>query len=188
MKRFILSTFFVLFSVVLVTPTFASEQDDQELEELLQTGEIIYQDDEITVTSFGDDPEAADAIFNHPDSIVKDSPVNDGSVIVPFSSIIGSGGRSSIVASDTGRSVYWSVKPATAWPYHFSGMVKLRYYSGFKRDAPIGGMGALGSTVSGAVSMNKNNGGVAYLSGTAYALTGDRYTVLPGVSTTFRPN
>jgi hypothetical protein len=66
--------------------------------------------------------------------------------------------------------------------------VKLRYHSVFKRDAPIGGMGALGSTVSGAVSMNKNNGGVAYLTGTAYALNNTYYKVLPGVSTSYRPN
>ncbi|WJQ05503.1 hypothetical protein QT236_17945 (plasmid) [Geobacillus stearothermophilus] len=112
----------------------------------------------------------------------------ENNIIIPFSSVTGPGGRASIVAGDSGRIVYWSVKPATAWPYNFVGLVKLRYYSGFKRDVPVGGMGALGSTVSGAVTMNKNNGGVAYLSGTAYALTGDRYRVLPGVSTTFRPN
>ncbi|WKB36750.1 hypothetical protein QS257_07265 [Terrilactibacillus sp. S3-3] len=107
---------------------------------------------------------------------------------MPLSSITGSGGRASIVAGNSGRIVYWSVKPATLWPYSFSGVVKLRYYSGFKRDAPIGGMGALGSSLSGSVTMHKNNGGVAYLSGTAYAISGHAYVVLPGVHTTFRPN
>lgn len=181
MKKLFLSTLFMLFSLALVTPTFASETDDQKLEELSQNGEIIYQDDEITVTSFGNDEEIANAIFNHPDSISE-------TAISPISAVTGPGGRSSIVAGDSGRIVYWSVKPATAWPYNFTGSVKLKYYSGFSRTQAIGGLGALGSTVSGSVSMNKNNGGVASLSGTAHALTGDQYRVLPGVSTTFRPN
>lgn len=190
MRKFIFSAVMIFFSLVLVTPAFANEKDDQELEKLSQTGEIIYEDDEITVISFGDDPEISDAIFNHPNSVVvNESEISsENNIIMPFSSVTGPGGRASIVAGDSGRIVYWSVKPATAWPYNFVGLVKLRYYSGFKRDVPVGGMGALGSTVSGAVTMNKNNGGVAYLSGTAYALTGDRYRVLPGVSTTFRPN
>lgn len=42
-----------------------------------------------------------------------------------------------------------------------------------------------GSTVSGIVEMNKNNGGVAYLTGAAYSARGDRYKVLPGVHTSF---
>lgn len=179
----------MLFSLVLVTPAFANEQDNQELERLSQTGKVIYKDDEITVISFGNDSEISNAIFNHPNSVVNENGISSSdNIIMPFSSVTGPGGRASIVAGDSGRIVYWSVKPATAWPYHFSGLVKLRYYSGFKRDVVVGGMGALGSTVSGAVSMNKNNGGVAYLSGTAYALSGSRYRVLPGVSTTFRPN
>lgn len=182
MKNVILSTLFTLFSLILVTPTFASEKDDQELEELSQMGEIIYMDDEITVRSFGNDTEISDAIFNHPNSVVVNENEN---TIMPFSSVTGPGGRASIVAGNSGRIVYWSVKPATAWPYNFTGFVKLRYHSGFKRDAPIGGMGALGSTVSGSVTMNENNGGVAYLSGTAYALDRSKYQVLPGVSTSF---
>lgn len=182
----------MLFSLILVTPTFASEvsEKDQELETLTENkGEIIYQDDEITVRSFGNDPEIADAIFNHPDSVVGDNSVGvNENDIMPFASVTGPGGRASIVAGTSGRIVYWSVKPATLWPYSFTGLVKLRYYSGFKRDVPIGGLGAIGSTVSGEVTMNKNNGGVAYLSGTAYSLKGDKYTVLPGVHESFRAN
>ncbi len=192
MKKIIFLTLVMLFSlaIVIVTPAFASETPDQKLEELSKTGEIIYQDDEITVRSFGNDPEISDAIINHPNSVVADeNPVvnNDttGNVIVPFSSVTGPGGRASIVAGDSGRIVYWTVKPATLWPYDFVGVVKLRYHSRFKRDAPIGGMGALGSSLSGSVTMNKNNGGVAYLSGTAYAISGDQYKVLPGVHTSF---
>lgn len=187
MKSIILSTFIMLFSLILVTPTFASENEDKVLEELSQKGEIIYKDDEITVRSFGNDPEISEAIFNHSNSIVKNENNANDNIITPFGAT-GSGGWSSITASDSGRSVYWSVKPATLWPFHFTGLVKLRYYSGFKRDAPIGGMGIAGQTISGSVSMNKNNGGIAYLSGTAYAVTGDRYKVLPGVNVSFRPN
>ncbi|MCK2012555.1 hypothetical protein GW626_16740 [Peribacillus muralis] len=181
MRCFLLSALFMLFSLVLVTPAFAS---DETANQKSQTGEIIYEDDEIKVVDFGNDPEISEAIFDHPDSEVNGAKID----IVPFSSVNGPGGRSSIVASNTGRSVYWSVKPATLWPYHFSGVVKLRYHSGFKRDAPVGSMGALGQTVSGGVTMKKNNGGVAYLSGTAYALSRDKYRVLPGVNTSFRPN
>ncbi|WP_374717704.1 hypothetical protein [Neobacillus sp.] len=188
MKKFIFTIISMVFSLVLVTPAFANEQDNQELEKLSQTGEVIYEDDEITVISFGNNPEISDAIFNHPNSVVNESGISSSDNIITPSSVTGPGGRASIVAGDSGRIVYWSVKPATAWPYQFSGFVKLRYYSGFKRDVAVSGFGALGSTVSGAVSMKKNNGGVAYLSGTAYALSGSLYRVLPGVSTTFRPN
>lgn len=188
-KRLLFTNYCHTFSLILVTPTFTSKanEKDQELETLSENkGEIIYQDDEITVRSFGNNPEIADAIFNNPDSVVGDNSVevNEKS-IMPFASINGPGGRSSIVAGNTGRIVYWSVKPATLWPYSFTGLVKLRYHSGFKRDAPIGGLGAIGSTVSGEVTMNKNNGGVAYLSGTAYSVTGSKYTVLTGVHESF---
>lgn len=186
MKKIVLSTLFMLLSLVLITPTFASANTDQ-LDELLPTGEIIYMDEEITVTSFGTDTEASEMIFNHPDSVVSDDAVNENT-FTTFASSTGPGGRASIIASTSGRSVYWSVKPATAWPYNFAGLVKLRYHSGFKRDAPVGGMGAFGSTISGAVTMNKNNGGVATLTGTAYALNASYYKVLPGVSESFRPN
>ncbi|PED41976.1 hypothetical protein [Bacillus cereus] len=183
MKRFILSTFFAVFSLFVVTPAFASELDDLKLEELNNTGEIIYQDDEITVTSFGDSEKTAEAILNHPASVsmYENNPIT-------YASVNGPGGRSSIIASNSGRSVYWSVKPATKWPYQFNGVVKLRYHSGFKRDVVVGGMGALGSTLSGMVTMNKNNGGYATLTGTAYSLDGKYYKVMPGVTDSFRPN
>jgi len=65
MKKIIFLTLVMLFSlaIVIVTPAFASETPDQKLEELSKTGEIIYQDDEITVRSFGNDPEISDACF-----------------------------------------------------------------------------------------------------------------------------
>ncbi|MBK5491791.1 hypothetical protein [Bacillus sp. TH13] len=190
MKKVFLSTFFAIFSLVLVTPVFASELDDQKLEMLNATGEIIYQDEEITVRSFGNDTEISNAILNHPDSVSMDgsNPIIDKNNPIMYSSVNGPGGRSSIVASNSGRSVYWSVKPATKWPYQFNGNVALKYHSGYKRNATVGGMGALGSTLSGSVSMNKNNGGYATLTGTAYSMDWKYYKVMPGVETSFRPN
>lgn len=190
MKKFITPILTFLLTFALAVPAFASESSEQELETLTENkGEVTYMDDEITVTDFGDDPDISDAIFNNPDSVVADSSLGvNGFGITPYSSVNGPGGRASIVAGDSGRIVYWSVKPATAWPFNFSGLVKLRYHSGFSRNAVIGSMGILGQTVSGSVTMNKNNGGVAYLSGTAYALTKEKFKVLPGVHTSFRPN
>lgn len=190
MKKLMLSTFFAIFSLVLVTPVFASETDDQKLEMLNTTGEIIYQDEEITVRSFGNDEEIANTILNHPESVsINDNTpiINDKNPIM-YSSATGPGGRASIVASNSGRSLYWSVKPATKWPYQFNGNVALNYHSGYKRNQTVGGMGALGSTLSGGVTMNKNNGGYANLTGTAYSLDMKYYKVMPGVSTSFRAN
>lgn len=70
MKKIILPIFVLLFSLVFVTPTFASEKADQELEKLSQKGKIVYKDDEITVRSFGNSEEISNAIFNHPNSVV----------------------------------------------------------------------------------------------------------------------
>lgn len=188
MKRFF-SVFFIVLSLLVISiPALAVDKADEafesELEKLKEIGTVTYEDDEITVWDLGNDKEISDFILNHPDSIVS----NTEPRITPFSSATGPGGYSSIYAGDSGRIVYWSVRPATAWPYNFEGLVKLRYYSGFSRDAVIGGLGALGSTVSGAVTMNKNNGGVAYLSGSAYSLDFKKYKVIPGVQTTFRAN
>lgn len=179
----------MLFSLVLSAPAFASEKTDEDLEKLTEDkGVIIYMDDEITVRSFGNDTEIAEAISEHPNSVRSyESNANNENTITPFGAV-GSGGWADITAGNSGRIVYWSVKPATLWPYHFEGYVKLRYHSGVKRDAPIGGFGAIGSTLSGSVTMNKNNGGVAYLTGKAYSVTFDEYKVLPGVNVSFRAN
>ncbi|TFV07594.1 hypothetical protein E4T85_16870 [Bacillus stratosphericus] len=186
MKKFTLSLFIMMLTFVLANPAFANESDDQKLDALTEKGEIVYKDDEITVRSFGNDKEASDTIFNHPDSVVAIADKDE--TIRPMASVNGPGGRSSIVAGKSGRVVYWSVKPETKWPYHFRGKVKLRYHSGFKRDVGVSGFGALNSTVSGSVTMNKNNGGVAYLSGHAFALNYSIFTVVPKIHDSFRPN
>src|SRR5699024_2536419 len=153
MKRVTLSILVMFLSLFLVTPAFASEVSeiaDQVLETLTKNkGEVIYQDDEITDERDGNDTEISDAIINHPDSVVEDDSyeVNEYE-IMPLSSVNGPGGRASIVAGNSGRVVYWSVKPKTSWPYSFLGIVKLRYHSGFKRDAAVGGSGVAGYTCS----------------------------------------
>ena len=189
MKKFITPILTFLLTFAIVVPAFASEtgEQEQDLEALTENkGEVTYMDDEITVTDFGDNPEISEAIFNNPDSVVADSSLGiRGIGITPYSSVTGPGGRSSIVAGNSGRILYWSVKPDTLWPFNFSGLVKLRYHSGFSRNAVIGSMGILGQTVSGSVTMNKNNGGVGYLTGTAYAITREKFKVLPGVHTSF---
>lgn len=190
MKKFTLSLLIMMLTFILANPAFANESYDRKLEALAEKGEIVYKDDEITVRSFGNDQEISDLIFNHPDSVVaigNEEEVNEN-IMRPMASVTGPGGRASMIAGKSGRVVYWSAKPNTKWPFTFSGTVKLRYHSGFKRDAHVGGVGAFGSTVSGQVTMNKNNGGIAYLSGTAYALNGSQFTVLPKVHDSFRPN
>ncbi|MET1249441.1 hypothetical protein ABWW58_11690 [Sporolactobacillus sp. STCC-11] len=164
--------------------TFASNsKSDQELDNLYKKGKIVYQDKEITVGTFGNDEEISNAIFNAPNASVSPFDVSNSNnnLISPLSSVSGPGGRASIVAGDTGRIVYWSAKPNTAWPYIFNGTVKLRYYSGFARDAHVAGSGVFGSSVSGYVTMNKNNGGIAYFEGHADALDNTKFVVLPGV-------
>src|SRR5699024_10189057 len=97
MKRVTLSILVMFLSLFLVTPTFASEvseQADQELESLTKNkGEVMYQDDEITVERFGNDTEISDAIFNHPDSVVEDDSFEvSENEIMPLSSVNGPGG------------------------------------------------------------------------------------------------
>lgn len=174
MKKVFSIVLIMFFGLLIADPTAASASED--LSDLNEVGEIIYQDEEITVRELGNDPEIAERIENHADA-------EEEILVSPFAT--GPGGKAVISAGDSGRIIYWTIRPNTAWPYNFTGKVALRYHSGFKRDAPIGGMGMLGSSVSGSVSMNKNNGGYATLSGTAFSLDGKKRSVLPGVGTSF---
>lgn len=178
MKKLFLMSFTVFLSLFLAVPTLASEKP-QNLEDLSNLGEIVYQDDEITVRDLGNDPVISNIITEDPNSVIAEE--NAG--IKP--QVVGPGGKAVVTAGDRGRTIYWTVRPNTYWPYHFEGKVKLRYHSGFKRDAIVGGMNGIGLSVSGAVHMNKNNGGYASLSGTAYSLDFSKYRVLPGAGTSF---
>lgn len=194
MKKHFFTIFLLVFTLILITPslTFANQKYDQKLENLSNKGTIEYQDTEITVRSFDNNEEISNLIFNDPDSVVSTANENtlsnslSSNAITPLSSVIGPNGRSSIVASDSGREIFWSVKPYTEWPYHFQGLIKLEFHSGYRTNRGVAGFGELGTTVSGEIVINKSKGGIAYLTGNAHALNGVRYTVLPGVHTSFR--
>ncbi|KAB2329482.1 hypothetical protein [Bacillus mesophilum] len=76
-----------------------------------KSGEIVYQDDEITVRNFGDDPEVIKIISDFIGNTYTSSSVNDNT-ISPFSTV-GPGGRSELSATTNNRPVYWMIKPKT---------------------------------------------------------------------------
>ncbi|MDA2113616.1 hypothetical protein PDN13_31935 [Bacillus cereus] len=178
MKKLFTFVFVALFSLTLADFTYASENTSNDLNLDLSNSKIIYQDEEITVGSFGNDPDIAKKIEESPTSVTNFE-------AVPYLTATGPGGKATLDAGANGRTIYWSVKPATSWPWTFKGNIGLRYYSGFKRDVTILGAGALGSSDSGYVYMNPNNGGRASLTGTAYAVNNSYYKVMPGVSVGF---
>lgn len=176
-------------SLILAHSVYASEEkDDLNLD--LSKAEIIYEDDEIKVGSFGNDPEIAKKIEESPTSVTVEESVCSGGQgqITPFKTVIGPGGKVTIDAGTSGRIIYWSVKPSTKWPWVFDGNIHLRYYSGFKRNAPLSGFGGLGSTYSSYVEMKRNKGGEATLTGTVYSTNNKYYKVMPGASVHFRYN
>ncbi|MFS0878978.1 hypothetical protein [Metabacillus niabensis] len=179
----------MFFVLVLADSVYASEND---LNLDLTKATITYEDYEIIVGSFGNDPEIAKQIEESLTSVTSEeqslvTPV-DQSLITPFKTVTGAGGKVTIDAGTSGRIIYWSVTPATSWPWIFTGDIQLRYYSGYKRDAAIVGAGGLGSSASGYVTMKKNNGGIATLVGTAYSTDNKNYKVMPGASVPFRAN
>lgn len=183
MKKIIILFFASFLYFNLSDSVFASEDDDGMYIDM-SNAEITYQDDEITVWSFGNDPEIIKQIEDSPTSISSEEVIESGQII-PFLTATGPGGKVTLDPGSNGRYIYWSVKPSTAWPWTFAGEIQLRYYSGFKRDAPIWGSGGLGLSTGGLISMNKNNGGKATLKGTAYATNGNKYKVVPNATVGF---
>ncbi|MGO1454558.1 MAG: hypothetical protein ACTHVM_07585 [Alkalibacterium gilvum] len=149
--------------------------------------EITYQDDEITVGTFGNNEEIAELLENSPTAVASYSPLNtDPFAITPFATGYGPGGVSRIdVASSDNRTIFWAVTPSTKWPYYFEGRIQLRYYSGFSRDALVTGIGAIGTSSTGYIRLNAHKGGKATLVGNAYDATFKRYAVVPNVSSAF---
>lgn len=144
------------------------------------TGKIIYEDDEVKVVSFENNQTAANTI-NIASNTVSAQEANNN----PRTTANGSGGIAKLNAGDNGRTLYWSVKPDTIWPYNFNGNIKVNYYSGKVRNQAIGGFGALHQTLSGYMTMKKNKGGSAKLTGTAVNTNGVSYRVLPSVQVAF---
>ncbi|GIN78695.1 MULTISPECIES: hypothetical protein [Bacillus] len=181
MKKILTFVLVTFLSLSFANSIYADEIDDLDLD--LSKAEITYQDDEITVGYWGNDPEIAKKIEKSPTSV---SSTEVPHLITPAKTVTGPGGKVTIDAGNSGQIIYWTVKPNTAWPWVFGGRIELRYYSGFKRNAFIKGSGGLGFSASGYVTMNKNNGGIATLKGTAAALNNSKFTVLPGASIPFK--
>lgn len=139
-------------------------------------GVVTYKDSEITVRSFGNDERIANAIEDV-------SNTNYG--INPLTTVTGPGGVAKLNAGSNGRSLYWMVKPKSPWPWYFGGNVVINYYSGKHRTQAVSGAGAIGSSCSGVVTMNKNKGGYAKLNGQATSINSAYFKVMPGVGTSF---
>ncbi len=162
-----------------------SVNTQQILKDYQNKGTITYQDDDITVRSFEDDATISNAISQDPNTVTATDSSQESDRDSIESTSVGDGGVARLNAADNGHALFWSVKPDTAWPYSFNGAVNIAYYSGRTRPAEARGFGVLGSTVSGVVTMNKNHGGYAKLTGTAISADGSTYKVLPDVGTSF---
>jgi len=99
------------------------------------------------------------------------------------SAATGPGGISELTYLSSSRMLDWNVKPATTWPYHFSGLIS--YSAGYSGSTSISGTGFgwEGDVIN---APGPNNVYIyASLSGTAYAIDGDAFRVLPGVGTSY---
>ncbi|WP_199427140.1 hypothetical protein [Thermaerobacillus caldiproteolyticus] len=94
-------------------------------------------------------------------------------------SAIGPGGTSTIDYLSGSDKIYWSVKPNTSWPYQFQGYVTFGY--GASGSVPVASLGV--GLRGGLVDARGSGFCSATLNGTAYALDGSTFTVLPRVTT-----
>lgn len=131
------------------TDPLNAQQAQNQLDNGSFKSDIVYQDDDITVRSFGDNHDLATAIANAENTVSAGTTATNS-----VNTNTGNGVVARLNAGDSGRILYWSIKPATEWPYHFNGSVNTKYYSGASRKAPVGGFGALYSTLS-FLTMNK---------------------------------
>lgn len=197
LKRLIIPGVILVSSQLLYTSTFASENDQHNAAVAQETldnsnfkGEIVYQDQDITVRNYGNNDQVSKLIDTASNTVstgtAKQSVTTpENPIFSNKSTTVGNGGVAKLNAGNSGRILYWSVNPNTAWLYNFQGSIHLSYYSGFQRTAAVGGFGSLHQTVSGSITMNKNRGGYASLSGEAVSITGKNFFVLPGVGTSF---
>lgn len=151
------------------------------MEEAKKIGDITYEDSEVLVIAFNNNEDIANLISKSANTVTQGS----DNFYQSRTTVNGPGGVAKLNAGKGGRSLYWMVRPRTAFPYVFSGKVNIKYYSGKKRGVNAIGTGAIGSSTSGVVYMKRNKGGYAKLSGTAKALNGRSYRVLPSVGTSF---
>lgn len=187
MKKLLVSIGLIFLFLTGSTPVKAVEINKNDFDY-----EIVYQDEEITVGSFGNNEDFAKVLENSPTSItVSSENINQddsNSGIVPFKTVSGPGGVVTLDSSDNKRTIYWTVKPSTAWPWIFEGNLELQYFSGYRRNVDLTGAGVLGSYTGGFVELNAHKGGTARLTGTAYDLRGDKFTVVPQAALPFLPS
>lgn len=101
------------------------------------------------------------------------------SSIANAGTVTGNGGTAYIEYMSSSRTLTWGVKPATAWPYRFSGVVSYSY--GYNGKTPISGTGFGWEGDEIAAPGPYGTYIWAELGGTAFALDGDAFVVLPGV-------
>lgn len=107
---------------------------------------------------------------------------------MPFKTITGPGGVVTINTSNDNRRIYWTVKPANSWPYVFTGNMRLNYFSGYTRNAPLTGSGSASRRASGYVQMNPHGGGTATMTGTGYATNLKVHRVMPHATLPYAPS
>ena len=97
--------------------------------------------------------------------------------------VTGPGGTSRLNYLSSAKLLDWSVKPATSWPYRFSGGITFSgSISGYTAVSGTG-FGTEGDTVNARGS--KGQYVYASLTGTATDLDGGRFVTMPGVGTSY---
>ncbi|PTH21743.1 hypothetical protein [Staphylococcus arlettae] len=190
-KLYFLLTLLLGLTIILNAKAYASNENvsllnktdiqNVTMEEAKKIGDITYEDNEVLVISFNNNEEIANLISKSDNTVTQGS----DNFYQSRTTVNGPAGVAKINSGNNGRSLYWMVRPRTAFPYLFSGKVNIKYYSDKKRVVNAIGTGAIGSSTSGVVYMKRNKGSYAKLSGTAKALNGRSYRVLPSVGTSF---
>ena len=104
-------------------------------------------------------------------------------VSVSANTVVGPGGTASIEALESQKEFTWTAKPKTNWPYNFHGTIEYTNVNNGETDwSSVGGSGIMGSKVTGEASPHGLGTGTVYatLTGTADALFGTDFVVLPG--------
>ena len=166
------------------TPSCIKDINKLTVEEAKQIGTVKYSDEDITVISFGNNKEIAEAI-NRSSSKGESNLIQQSDGFTPFTTVYGNCGYARLDVGDFSkrRALYWTIK--TNFPYYsFGGTIKLRYYSGYSKNVPVEGYSGPGTYTSGYIYINRGNGGKATLVGKAYG-SFKVASVLPGCSVGF---
>lgn len=188
MKKILM--FISTLGVFFLPHTYAAAQGiDLDLDEYEH--EVTYQDDEITVGRFKDGEKVANIINNNSSTAVfpsEDLLHYQNPEIMPFKTIKGPGGVVTMNTSNDNRRIYWTAKPINSWPYLFKGNMRLNYFSGYTRNAPLTDYGSASKSASGYVQMNAHGGGTATMTGTAYATNLQVHNVMPHATLPYAPS